>query len=166
MQAPLDLRSPAPLEKKAVSYDASVASPGVRLQAALLDATIVAAATVFAAIAFYWTGGGFPWAGRAAAPYVGAILALACFYHLFWAVLGRETPGMRTFGVRVLTFDDHPPTWTRRTARFGLLCLGIVAVGVGPLWALIDEEGLAMHDHMSKTFPTRYDPDPSTVRRR
>ena len=33
-------------------------------------------------------------------------------------------------------------------------CLSFCAGGVGLLWALADEEKLAWHDHMSKTFPT------------
>jgi uncharacterized RDD family membrane protein YckC len=166
VQPPLDLRSPAPLEKKAVSDDAPVAPAAVRLQASLLDAAFVAAGMTAAALAFHLMGGRFQWTGKTAAPYVGAVLALTVFYHLFWAVLGRETAGMRCVGLRALTFDGHPPGWGRLTVRFGLFCLGIVAVGVGPLWALIDDEALAMHDHVSKTFPTKYDPHPSTLRQR
>ena len=166
MQAPLDLRSPAPQEKKAVSDDAPVARPSTRLQAALLDAAFVAGGMMLAALAFYAVGGRFQWSGKAAAPYLGAGLALAAFYHLFWAVLGRETAGMRCVGLRSLTFDGHPPSWRRLTLRFVLFCLGIGAVGVGILWALVDDEALTMHDHMSKTFPTQHDPHPSTLRRR
>jgi len=166
MQAPLDLRPPAPLEKKAVSDDAPVVPPALRLQAALWDAGFVAAGMALAGVVFHFTGGRFQWTGKTAAPYLGAALALAAFYHLFWAVLGRETAGMRCVGLRLLTFDGHPPRWGRLACRCGLFCLGIVAVGVGLLWALVDDEALTMHDHMSKTFPTRYDPHPSTLRRR
>lgn len=166
MQAPLDLRSPAPLEKKAVCDDAAVAPPATRLQAALLDAAFVAVGMTLAALAFHVMGGRFQWSGKAAAPYLGACLALAAFYHLFWAVLGRETAGMRCVGLRSLTFDGHPPTWGRLSLRFAFFCLGIGAVGVGLLWALVDDEALTMHDHMSKTFPTKHDPHPSTLRRR
>ena len=165
-QTPLDLRSPARPEKKAVNDDASVAPPIIRIKAALLDAAFVGAVLAVAALAFYLAGGRFQWTGKAVAPFLGAALALAAFYHLFWAVLGRETAGMRCFGLRALTFDGHPPGWGRLTVRFGLFCLGIVGVGLGLVWALIDEEALTMHDHMSKTFPARYDPNPSTLRRR
>jgi len=118
-----------------------------------------------AAMAFYFIGGRFQWTPKTAAPFLGAAIALVAFYHLFWAVLGRETAGMRCLGLRILTFDGHPPDWSRLTVRCGLSCLGVGAVGVGVLWALIDEEALTMHDHMSKTFPTLYDPHPSTFRR-
>jgi uncharacterized RDD family membrane protein YckC len=88
------------------------------------------------------------------------------FYHLFWCVLGRESAGMRALGLCILTFDGHPPAWQQRVARFLLAVFGVGALGVGVLWSLIDDEGLAMHDHISKTFPTEYDPHPSTMRRR
>ncbi|HXN47645.1 MAG TPA: RDD family protein [Bryobacteraceae bacterium] len=166
MQAPLDLRPPAPQEKKAVNDDAPVARPAARLQAALLDAGFVAAGMGLAALAFYVAGGRFQWSGKVVAPYLGACLALAVFYHLFWAVLGRESAGMRLVGLRSLTFDGQPPGWRRLTFRFVFFCLGVGAVGVGLLWALVDDEALTMHDHMSKTFPTRHDPHPSTLRRR
>ena len=166
MQAPLDLRPPAPQEKKAVNDDAPVARPAARLQAALLDAGFVAAGMGLAAVAFYVAGGRFQWSGKVVAPYLGACLALAVFYHLFWAVLGRESAGMRLVGLRSLTFDGQPPGWRRLTFRFVFFCLGVGAVGVGLLWALVDDEALTMHDHMSKTFPTRHDPHPSTLRRR
>ncbi len=166
MQAPLDLRPPAPQEKKAVNDDAPVARPATRLQAALLDAAFVAAGMALAALAFYVAGGRFQWSGKVAAPYLGACLAVAMFYHLFWAVLGRESAGMRLVGLRSLTFDGQAPGWRLLTLRFVLFCLGIGAVGVGLLWALVDDEALTMHDHMSKTFPTLHDPHPSTLRRR
>jgi uncharacterized RDD family membrane protein YckC len=166
MQPPLDLRSPAAQEKKAVSDDARVARPAMRLQAALLDAAFVAAGMTVAALVFYVAGGRFQWSGKVAAPYLGACLALAAFYHLFFAVLGRESAGMRCMGLRSLTFDGNPPGWRRLTLRFVLFCLGIGAVGVGLLWALVDDEALTMHDHMSKTFPTKHDSNPSTIRQR
>ena len=165
MQAPLDLRAPAPQEKKAVNDDAPVARPATRLQAALLDAAFVAAGMTLAALAFYVAGGRFQWSGKVVAPYLGACLAVAMFYHLFWAVLGRESAGMRLVGLHSLTFDGQAPDWRRLTLRFVFFFLGIGAVGVGLLWALVDDEALTMHDHMSKTFPTKHDPRPGTFRR-
>ncbi len=165
-QAPLDLRSPAPPEKRAVRDDAPVAPPILRLQAALLDAAFVASGLALAALVFHFAGGRFEWSGKAAAPYLGAALALAAFYHVLPAIIGRESAGMRCVGLRLLTFDGQPPRWDRLTVRFALFCLGIVAIALGLLWALIDEEALTMHDHMSKTFPTKHDPHPSTLRRR
>jgi hypothetical protein len=38
-------------------------------------------------------------------------------------------------------------------------------LGLGMFWALMDEEGLTWHDHMSRTFPTVQDPNPGSFRR-
>jgi len=62
-QARLDLRSPAPPERKAVKDDAAVAPPAVRLQAALLDALFLGVGIAAAAAVFHLTGGRFHWSG-------------------------------------------------------------------------------------------------------
>jgi uncharacterized RDD family membrane protein YckC len=165
-QQPLDLRAPAPRQKTAVSDDVPVAKPGVRLHAAMLDTVFLTLGVAAAAVPFHLMGGQFVFTAKALLPYGATVAALAVFYHLFWCVLGRESAGMRSLGLRVLTFDGNPPSWRRRVVRFVLSCAGLVAVGIGPLWALIDEEGLTWHDHISKTFPTEYNPNPGTLRRR
>jgi len=165
-QQPLDLRSPAPREKTAVHDDSRAAVPALRLSAAVLDAGFLSAGMAAAAAAYYLMGGRFVFAGRAIWPYLGAAGALAAFYHLFWCILGTESAGMRCLGLRVLTFDGLAPTWQRRLGRFVLACCDLGAVGLGLFWALIDDEKLTWHDHISKTFPTEYDPNPGTLRRR
>ncbi|MGE5646725.1 MAG: RDD family protein [Acidobacteriota bacterium] len=165
-QQPLDLRAPAARQRKAVSDDVPVAGPGPRLRAAVLDAVFVAAGIAVAAATFYMMGGRFSLEGKASWYYGAAAASMALFYHLFWCVLGRETAGMQSVGLRLLTFDGHPPTWKRRVERFVLAIISAGAIGIGVLWSLVDEEGLAMHDHISKTFPAEFDPNPSTLRRR
>ena len=32
--------------------------------------------------------------------------------------------------------------------------IALLAAGIGMLWALVDEDGLTWHDHISGTFPT------------
>jgi hypothetical protein len=45
-------------------------------------------------------------------------------------------------------------------------CLSFCAGGIGLLWALVDEEKLTWHDHISKTFPTLQESDSAFIRRR
>lgn len=165
-QQPLDLRAPAPRQRKAVHDDALVASPSLRLRAALYDVAFCAVGVAIAAATFHFAGGRFLLAGRASLFYSGAVFSLVLFYHLFWCVLGRESAGMRCAGLRVLTFDGHTPTWGQRAGRLILACLGLATAGVGLLWALIDDERLTWHDHVSNTFPTEYDRNPSSFQRR
>ena len=146
--------------------DAPVASVSVRLHAATLDAIFLIIGIAAAAVPFYFMGGRFVPSAKAFLPYAVTITALGLFYHLFWCVLGRESAGMRCLGLRVLTFDGHSPTWGQRVARLVLACFDMIAIGVGLLWALIDDEGLTWHDHLSKTFLTEFDSHPGTLRRR
>jgi uncharacterized RDD family membrane protein YckC len=165
-QQPLDLRAPAPRQKQAVSDDVPVAKPGVRLRAAMLDGLFTSFGIAAAAAIFYIMGGRFVFSAKTVWPYAITAGTLALFYQLFWCVLGVDSAGTRVAGLRVLTFDGHAPAWGQRIVRFVLACFDVVAVGIGVLWALIDDEGLTWHDHISKTFPTEYDANPSTVRRR
>lgn len=132
----------------------------------MLDAAFLTIGIAAAAIPFYLMGGRFVPSTKVIVPYAATIAALGLFYQLFWCVLGRESAGMRCLGLRVLTFDGHPPVWQQRVMRLVLTCLDVTAVGLGLVWALIDDEGLAWHDHLSKTFATEYDPNPGTLRRR
>jgi hypothetical protein len=49
--------------------------------------------------------------------------------------------------------------------RFLAACLGLAALGLGPLWALLDEERLAWQDHISKTYPAVENPNAGTLHR-
>jgi uncharacterized RDD family membrane protein YckC len=138
----------------------------LRFKAAMVDALLYAAGVGLAAAVFHLIGGSFPPTRKTAILCAVAAAAMLLAYHLFWCILGGDTAGMRLFRLRVLTFDGSPPEWRLRLFRFAATCLGISAVGLGLVWALVDEEGLTWHDHMSKTFPTVQDPDPGTFHRK
>jgi uncharacterized RDD family membrane protein YckC len=157
-------RQPA-APRTAVRDEAAVAPVALRLQAAAADAGICAAGLAVAAVTFQLMGGHFAFLRSTALFWAGAAGAMVIFYHAFWSILGRETAGMRGCGLRLLTFDGHPPVWKQRVARLLAACLGIGALGLGVLWTLADEEKLAWHDHITKTFPTLVDASPSTFHR-
>jgi uncharacterized RDD family membrane protein YckC len=54
----------------------------------------------------------------------------------------------------VVNFDGHRPSRRQRFYRLAGGAVGVVAAGMGLLWAIFDEERLTWHDHISKTFPT------------
>ena len=164
-QQPLDLRGPAVARPKAVTYDAPVARPGVRLKAAAWDAVLVAVGVAVAAAAFRFLGGELIWSGKAVLPSLVTVLALVFAYGLFWSLLGCESAGMQFMKLRLLTFDGQTPTWGQYVGRFLLTWLSIAAAGIGLIWVLIDDESLTFHDHVSKTFPTLWHPRPATFHR-
>ena len=74
------------------------------------------------------------------------------------------TLGMRLFGLAVVRSDGAPLTWGAALAREGiLLLLGATGIGlvIAGLMALVDREGLALWDRLSRTevirVPARFE---------
>ena len=86
--------------------------------------------------------------------FIGVFGTLALFYSLVWIWSGRESVGMRWTKLRLIDFDGLPAARRDRVLRIAGAFLSCCAGGVGLLWALVDEEKLTWHDHISKTFPT------------
>lgn len=164
-QQSLDLRPRAP-RQQTVYDEAPIAAIRMRLKAALVDLALCAVGVGLAASVFRLLGGTIKLTYKTSFIYAAAVGTMLLAYHLFWCLVGRETAGMRCFRLRLVTFDGSPPGWRLRLFRFAATCLGIGALGLGLVWALMDEEGLTWHDHMSKTFPTIHDPAPGTFHRK
>ena len=85
---------------------------------------------------------------------VCGFLLMALLYGLLFVWGAGVTPGMRSAGLRLVTFDGIPAPRRQRLWRvFG----AIVSAGsflIGFLWAVVDEEKLYWHDHISKTYLT------------
>lgn len=136
------------------------------MRAAALDLVVCAAGLCLAAVMTRVTGGDFEWSRGGRLLPAAAAAAMIVFYHLYWSVLGRESPGQRLLRVRLVTFDGAPPNWQARLFRTAATGLSLLSAGLGMVWALVDEEKLTWHDHISKTFPTPYDPHPRTFHRK
>ena len=88
--------------------------------------------------------------------FLGVVAIMVIFYRSLWCLGRGDTPGMKWTHLRLVNFDGQKPN---RRQRFSRLCSGVLslfAAGLGLLWALVDEETLTWHDHISKTFPTPY----------
>ncbi|MBV9501093.1 MAG: RDD family protein [Acidobacteriaceae bacterium] len=136
--------------------DAPVAPPALRVEAALVDTLIMACGCLFIlASYFYEAGHMLPLPAKHVLPFLLAALAtVPLFYKLLWTFAGLDSIGMRAVGLRLVDFDGNPPSQERRYYRaFGGI-ISVLAAGVGLIWALVDEDGLTWHDHMSTTFPT------------
>ena len=133
--------------------DAPVALPGHRLLAAAVDTSMVLIGLGIFLLIFFL--GGDLVISRQTAPFllaVGAVIAL--FYRSIWYFGNRDTPGMRFAGLRLVDFDGKRPDRDQRAMRQVAGLLSLMAAGLGLVWALVDEESLTWHDHISKTFPT------------
>ena len=142
-------------EVEAVIYcDAPVALPVHRLMAAAADASMIAIALGLFLAIFYLSGGRIVFTRSSLVLFGGVIAAVVFLYRMLWCLGGGDTPGMRFAGLRLVDFDGRRPEREQRTIRLAASLLSIVSAGLGLVWALVDEENLTWHDHISKTFPT------------
>lgn len=127
-----------------------------RVMAAVVDASIVLIALALFVLIFHVAGGRIL-LNRTTLPVFAAVVAATMFfYKLLWCLAGGDTVGMNWTRLTLVNFDGQVPGRRQRLYRLASGCLSFLAAGVGLLWALVDEETLAWHDHMSRTFPTPY----------
>lgn len=136
--------------------DAPVANPIHRATAGFLDGAMIFASLGLFLVTFELCGGHVILTSTTAPLYGGILAVLALFYKLLFCVCGADTPGMVWTQLRLLNFDGHIPDREERIQRIFGSFLSYTVGGLGMVWALVDEEQLAWHDHISKTFPTPY----------
>ncbi len=78
------------------------------------------------------------------------VVAPALFFGWFWTH-GGQTLGMRAWRLKVVADDGGALTMKQALIRYLGACLSLLAVGLGYLWVLIDKQGLAWHDHLSRS---------------
>ena len=163
-QGTLDFLPPAPAKPRqlgtsveAVIYcEAPVASTLHRAVACALDWSMVVIAYAAFLGVFAALGGHFELT-RSNVMVFGAMFLLTGFtYGFLFAWAGSETPGPLWAQLKLTTFDGFPPDRRQRMARFIASCLSRCTM-LGLFWSLADEESLAWHDHISRTFPTPRD---------
>jgi len=140
---------------EAVIYcDAPVALPVHRLTAAAVDGGLILIAMALFTAIFYLSGGHIVVTKQTAPLLAGVMAAVSLFYRLLWCLADGDTPGMRFAGLRLVNFDGCRPDRDQRGVRQAAYLLSLLSAGLGLVWALVDEENLTWHDHISKTFPT------------
>jgi uncharacterized RDD family membrane protein YckC len=92
--------------------------------------------------------------------YISLDLVVVGFIAVFWifiyfgafTALTLSTPGQAALGLGVRNLDGDPPTRQEAFLRaFGYL-VSLMAFMVGFLWAAMDSDGMAWHDHISGTI--------------
>lgn len=110
----------------------------------LSEAVLIAVFTKLTAVLPSW---------RLAVPY--ALISCVSFWCLFqyvFLVFGRGTPGMRAVGVELCAFDGESAAIRARRNRAFAATLSALSVGLGFLWAFVDEDTLGWHDRISETY--------------
>lgn len=121
---------------------------------ALIDFGMVAVfAAVFLASIRVWLGY-VPTAQGALIAYGAATFVIALTYKLVWSLFGEGSVGLQCMRLRVIGFDGQRPSFGQRVVRIFGGCLSVAGAALGLLWALVDQEALTWHDHMTQTLIT------------
>jgi len=142
------------IQDGAIYCDAPVAVGSLRALAGALDAALVTAGLVLLCVVLQVAGCPVVWNLRNAPVYLVAAAGVMIFYRLLWCYANGDSPGMRWAHLSLINFDGQRPSRRQRFVRTASGFLSLAAAGLGLLWALVDEETLTWHDHISKTFPT------------
>lgn len=127
-----------------------------RAMAAALDSTMILIALAAFGLVFHFAGGQIVLNTKTAPAFLAVGAGLVFLYKLLWCLGGGDTPGMNWTRLTLVNFDGQKPDRRQRLYRFASGCLSLAAGGIGLVWALVDEETLTWHDHISRTFPTPY----------
>jgi uncharacterized RDD family membrane protein YckC len=137
-----------------IDCDALVAGPEHRLLATAVDAGLILVAVGMFLAVFFVSGGQVALDRQALMFLLGVTALIGLFYRALWCLADGDTPGMRVAGLRLVDFDGKRPDREQRGVRQVASLLSLLSAGLGLVWALVDEEKLTWHDHISKTFPT------------
>lgn len=153
----MEEREPAETTPAQLTFEVPVrvASTWRRALAAALDFFLVGAAfTIFAAIAFRFTGAILPRPQLIAA--AAAVLAglWSCYQYLLVVSTGN-TPGLRMMKLRLLHINGAPLSRQMRRCRVLASLLSAASLGLGYLWCFLDEDRLCWHDRITHSYLTR-----------
>jgi uncharacterized RDD family membrane protein YckC len=79
------------------------------------------------------------------------LIAVAGVYFVWQWRRGGQTLAMKTWRLRVVTRAGTPLNLRQAVSRFVFALAGCALAGAGFLWALVDREGLFLHDRLAGT---------------
>ena len=92
----------------------------------------------------------------AAASAAAVLVVLTLAYHLIFFTVSDSTPGMRYARIALCTFNDENPTRAAIRRRLLFTALAALPLGIGLLWAFLDEDRLGWHDRLSSMYQRSY----------
>ena len=87
---------------------------------------------------------------------VTILCALYLLYQLLFFTLTDQTPGMRYARIGLCTFSDENPTRHAMRKRVLAQVIAVAPMGLGVVWALLDDDHLGWHDRMSRMYQRAY----------
>lgn len=130
-----------------------------RVMAAVVDGCCIATALIgFATVAAYVSGPRLQAMSKpmlaGAVVFTFALSALLYQMLFFW--LNEATPGMRYARIGLCTFAEANPSRKQMRRRVMAQMLAVGPLGLGVLWAWMDDDRLAWHDRISRMYQRMY----------
>jgi uncharacterized RDD family membrane protein YckC len=139
-----------------------IAPLNLRAMSAAVDiCAVLAASLIFTAVlvmtASHFAPGGLHMSlAQAAICAFGTVTVLGFAYQYLFFSFSDATPGMRYARIGLCTFSDENPTRSAMRKRVLTLALSSGPLGLGLLWSLLDNDGLAWHDRISRMYQRSY----------
>jgi uncharacterized RDD family membrane protein YckC len=166
------LPASAPVESTEAPFNPALspqtAPLSLRVMAGIVDGCIVTASLLCFAAVFAFTVGKLsgehafgpvtgPMSIQSAAISVAGVFGfLILLYHLLFFTLAEATPGMRYARIGLCTFNDENPTRAAMRRRIFAMFLSACPLGIGFLWACLDDDRLGWHDRISRMYQRSY----------
>lgn len=123
-----------------------------RAYAAAVDAALMIAASMIFVVSAQFFATSLPMTKPLLATSAMCLLLLLVIYYGLALSFTRSTPGMQASGLRLMTFAGEPPSTALLRWRALAIVLSFAALGMGFLWALIDDDRLCWHDRITHTY--------------
>ena len=134
--------------------NAPVAPIGMRIHACAIDGLIMAGGWAAALTPVWYFVGPLPFDQYTAVLLAVLFAVVSLSYRLIWIVSKQDSIGMELARIRLVDFDGNRPRTGARYHRLIGSLISMLPIGLGLLWAFVDEDGLMWQDHISSTFPS------------
>jgi len=145
---------PAHFGAEEIELPIQAAALARRVYATAVDAAIILAAVFLFGFSAQFFASSLPMTKPLLASGAICLLLLLTIYYMLSLSLSRTTPGMQASGLHVITFKGEFPSRWRLRGRALATVLSFAALGMGFVWALLDDDRLCWHDRITHTYLT------------
>jgi hypothetical protein len=153
------LRAPRSQQHAAAASLADIAPISRRLMSAVVDACCVGVAMIGFWTVAAWISGPRLTAMSRPMLAIAVVLTLAIaamMYQVLFFCLNDATPGMRYARIALCTFAEASPSRRAMRRRLLAMLIAVCPLGLGMLWAWMDDDRLAWHDRISRIYQRTY----------
>jgi uncharacterized RDD family membrane protein YckC len=130
-----------------------VAPIALRAWAGAIDSTVVGCCALGFTSIFYGIQHELPKGKPALITALIVFWVIWTIYQVLFLTYASATPGLKVMRLGISNFEDEVPDVRTRIKRAIALLFTSMSCGLGFIWTLLDEDRLAWHDRMTRTYP-------------